>query len=247
MNEKMINDLIQSIPALASTGNTEALNRVLDLINELKNAKPVTTQQSASGKYVYARVLTLEDGTKHYHPLVGGMYPSNNAEDYKMEAYDSIIELQDSPAASLANMASSTGYKMQILYMPNDVYEALEAKLAELVTTIFNAVDEGVKHLEQAAAIMGNPMAEGTLKAMALQKLMSRPNVAGVGVTANNEIVEKADYVDQELPERDWDDDDYDDDDYDDDDWDDDDDDYDDDDDDDDDYDDDYYEDEDEK
>jgi hypothetical protein len=226
MNEKMINDLIKSIPALASTGNTETLNRVLDLINELKNAKPVTTQQSTAGKYVYARVLTLENGEKHYHPLVGGMYPSNNIEDYKMEAYDSIIALQDSPAASLAKMASSTGYKMQILYMPNDVYEALEVKLNELVTTIFNAVDEGVKHLEQAAAIMGNPMAEGTLKAMALQQLMSRPVVSGVGVTATNEIVDKADYVDQELPEPNYEDDyDYDEeDDWDEDDWDDDDD-----------------------
>lgn len=223
MNEKMINDLIKSIPALASTGNTEALNRVLDLINELKNAKPVTTQQSTAGKYVYARVLTLENGEKHYHPLVGGMYPSNNIEDYKMEAYDSIIALQDSPAASLAKMASSAGYKMQILYMPNDVYETLEAKLNELVSTIFNAVDEGVKHLEEAAAIMGNPMAEGTLKAMALQQLMSRPVVSGVGVTATNEIVDKADYIDQEIPESNYDDEEWDEDeDWDDEDWDDD-------------------------
>lgn len=228
MNEKMINDLIKSIPALASTGNTEALNRVLDLINELKNAKPVTTQQSTAGKYVYARVLTLENGEKHYHPLVGGMYPSNNIEDYKMEAYDSIIALQDSPAASLAKMASLAGYKMQILYMPNDVYETLEAKLNELVSTIFNAVDEGVKHLEEAAAIMGNPMAEGTLKAMALQQLMSRPVVSGVGVTATNEIVDKADYIDQEIPESNYDDEeldedeDWDDEDWDDEDWDDD-------------------------
>jgi hypothetical protein len=196
MNEKMIQDLINSIPTLAMTGNTEAVNRVLALI---ESAKPVTTQQAAAGKYLYARVLTLEDGTKHYHPLVGGMYPSTNVEDYKMEAYDSILELQDAPVAMLADMATRAGYKIQILHVPNDVYAKLEEQLADLVSIVFAAVDEGVTHLEQAAMLMGNPMAEGALKAMALQTVMSRPTVSGVGLTASNEIVEKADYVDMEL------------------------------------------------
>jgi hypothetical protein len=205
MNEKMIQDLINSIPTLAMTGNTEAVNRVLALI---ESAKPVTTQQAASGKYLYARVLTLEDGTKHYHPLVGGMYPSTNVEDYKMEAYDSILELQDSPAAELANMATRMGYKMQILFVPNDVYANLEKQLADLVEVVFDAVDEGVKHLATAAELMGNPMMAGSLKAMALQTVMSRPSVSGVGLTATNEIVERADYVDLEVEraehEEDW-------------------------------------------
>ena len=216
MNEKIILELINVMPTLAH--NDEAISRVLDLINELKNAKPVTTQQTTLGKYLYARVLTLEDGTKHYHPLIGGMYPSEDIEDYKMEAYESIIELQESNASLLASMATRAGYKMVILYVPNDVYEALEVKLFELVSAVFEAVDEGVKHLSKANAIMGNMISEGTLKAMALQQIMSHPSVAGVGLTSTNEIVNKADYV-NENPCDDEDYEDYEDFDEDDDDW----------------------------
>ena len=202
MNEKQIQQLLDSIPAIAATGDGEAVKKALDLIDALRQATPVTTQQAAPGKYLYARVLTMEDGTRHYHPLIGGYMPSSNQEDYKMDAYDSILELQDSYAATTASMASRMGYNMQILYVPNDVYDALAAKLAELVTSVFTAIDEAAVHLEQAAQIMGNPMAEGAMKAMALQQVMMRPAVSGVGLTATNEIVDKADYVDQELPEQ---------------------------------------------
>ena len=208
MNGKLILELLRSIPSLAN--NKEALNRVLDLVNELKNATPVTTQQPTSGKYLYACVFTLKDGTKHYHPLIGGMYPSNDIEDYKMEAYDSILELQESDASEISYEATKRGYKMVILYVPNDIYEKLEAKLFELVSLVFEAVDEGVKSLSKANSLMGNFVSEGVLKAMLLQQIMSQPSIAGVGLTKENEIINKGDYIDtipiyeDEYDDEDW-------------------------------------------
>lgn len=204
MNEKMINELLNDIKEMLAAGNQEGVNRALNIISTLTStAVPTATQLPTPGKYLYARVMTTATGEKHYHPWVGGMYPSSNPEDYKMSAFDNILDLQnDSANQTMLSMARSAGYNMQIVYVPNDVYAELEQKLVEHVNGVFDALGEAVPAIQKAAALMGIEMEADQILAEETRKVMKTPAVAGVGITADNRVVEKEDYEENKTPEN---------------------------------------------
>lgn len=211
MNERMINQLLENIKEMLAAGNQEGVNRALSIIETLTTtATPTTVQMPTPGKYLYARVMTTASGEKHYHPWVGGMTPSSNPEDYKMSAFDSILDLQnDSQNQMMLSMARSAGYNMQIVFVPNDIYSELCAKLVEHVTGVFDALGEAVPAIQKAAALMGMELEADKILEDEARKLMRTPAVANVGITSDNRIVNKEDYEEEKPPV----DDDYDDDD----------------------------------
>lgn len=192
-NERIIENLTA---ALASAGDKEERERILALIESYGKVAPVEVQQTKAGKYFYARKIETSEGVQ-YHALVGGTYPSNNPEDYKIIAYDSILELQDDCSiTSLADAARRQGYNIDIFYAPEEVFDNLSAALVQHVATVFDAIGEGASAMHKAAALMGNDITIDEIVRDEVGKLMSSPVVAGIGLTADNTICEKpADFV----------------------------------------------------
>lgn len=204
MNEKMITELLGNIKEMLAAGNQEGVNRALGIIEKLTTtAVPTNEQIPQPGKYLYARVMTTSSGEKHYHPWVGGTYPSSNPDDYKMSAFDNILDLQnDSSNQTMLSMARTAGYNMQIVYVPNDAYAELEQKLVEHVSGVFDALGEAVPAIQKAAALMGIEMEADEILREETRKVMRTPAVAGVGITASNTIVEASEYQENQTSEK---------------------------------------------
>jgi hypothetical protein len=200
-NKKNLEELVRAVPILAATGNTDALNKVLDLIEELSKAQPAEEQPAATGKYLYARVLTLADGTKHYHPVI---IPSSfgadirNPKSYVMKAKDSILELQnDSQCSQMKRMAEYRGFKIQAVYVTNEVYAELERKLEELMVSVIEGARGGAAQIAMALQQLDDSITTEAVQDLVLRKLAEKPHVSGSAVNAAGEIVEKGEYIEE--------------------------------------------------
>ncbi len=194
----------------------EERTKMLEVLSEIcktLGAEEIKKEEAENVVYLYTREQVTTEGVKHYHPLVGGMQMSSNPEDYKMEAYSSILELQESRSACMARMAENQGYKMKIIAVPSDTYLVLQDKLLALVTELFELVDKAAEASLAAETLLRGAPREAFLmqvKQLQLQKLFNEPLTSKQGVTAENEIVsaDSVAYVADEKPEYDDDDDD---------------------------------------
>jgi sulfur carrier protein ThiS len=201
MNQKNVEELVRSIPILAATGNTEAVNRVLDLIDEMRKAEAASVETPKVGKYFYARVLTLADGTKHYHPMIGAMSSMNDVKNpsaYKMTAKDSILELQnDYMANGQKRMAEAAGYKIQAVFVTEEVYAELERKLVNLMTSVIEGLGGDIPKIMNWLNQLNDKISEEEVLKELLREVTNKPFVSGAAVNADGAIVEKGEYIDE--------------------------------------------------
>lgn len=202
-NNKNVEELVRSIPILAATGNTDAVNRVLDLIQEMRNSMPAEElpADTENVHYLYARELTLRDGSKHYHPMVGAMTSIEdvtNPAAYKMLSKPTILELQDDwQATGQKEMAERAGYRIKAVCVTDEVYAELEKQLFELMTSVINGVKGGVRQVMVAVQQLNDGINEETISKLILQEATKKPYVSGSAVNKDGEVVEKGEYVDE--------------------------------------------------
>jgi hypothetical protein len=220
MNNKNMEELVRSIPILAATGNVEAVNRVLDLIEEMRKAEAANVEEPKVGKYFYARVLTLADGTKHYHPMVAaanGYYsPADmlNPDAYAMKAEDTILALQENyQATSMKQMAERAGYIIQAVYVTNEVYAELQQKLRDLMVSVIEGTRGGAMQIAAVLQGINDGITPEVIQQLVIKKATEKPYVSGAAVNADGQIVEKGEYIDEKVEPKtpDYSDDEYDD------------------------------------
>lgn len=200
-NKKKIERLLDQIDQQTAAGNMETVNKLIDIIDRMtKNGTETETPINEKGRYVYARVLTLADGTKHYHPLIGMLRPSGNREDYKMESYEDIVDLQDSAIGQMVRCISKE-YNMRIIFVPSKVYAELERKLKELIDGVFDHLGNAANEISAAAALLGIQQGADEALEEQAQILFDRPIISGAGVTRDMTVVNRADYIDEEVDE----------------------------------------------
>lgn len=198
-----IDKLLKQVDKQTAAGNMEAANKLIDIIDRLTQEGIRTETEvtgSGKGRYVYARVLTLADGSKCYHPLVGMLRSSGNKEDYKMESYDNILDLQESEIGQAVKYCIPDEYYMEILFVPEKTYAELELKLEELIDGVFEHLGNAANEITAAAAFLGIQQdADEAIQKQAEVLFDNKPLVSGTGLNRNMELVERTDYVDEEV------------------------------------------------
>lgn len=211
------------LEALNNKGEAEKVimndKELIDLLAEMLNfsgqkiESPKTVRSNPDVVYLYVLERTLENGTKHYHPVVANQVLTFNAKDYRLMAGSNLLGLQE----EYGYMSAYPNVK--IMAISHEQFGNILNALHKFVQALINKVELAVQPLA-SLNIKGYNVED--VKRDMLAKIFAASESVGHALLENGTIVNvtsETEYV--EDYENDYDEDyedDYDDD-YDDDEW----------------------------